>query len=420
MKRIIIVTIVLLGLGLVGWSVYQKLAVSRENGSGRRKAARVAVEVRPVETAAIFDIREFTGTLVPRAQFVVAPKIAGRLKKLMFDIGDRIRPGALIALLDDEEYVQQVDQAKAELQVVRANQEESRNSLEIARREFERTVVLRSKKIASESELDSAESNYQTQEAKVKVAMAQVVQKEAALKAAQVRLSYTRIKAPQNGDTEFRVIGERYVHEGAMLAANTPIVSILDIQSLVAAIHVIERDYAIIRPGMKALVSTDAFPGRRFAGRIIRMAPLLKEKSREARVEIEIANNDRLLKPGMFVRVQIEFGRRENATLVPVDALAKREGQPGVFLVDTRKETVRFVPVTTGIVNGNRAEIANPPLSGMVVTLGHHLLEDGAAIILPDGPAAKPQKPSASQAAPEQTISPGTPAERKPQQGNPS
>ncbi len=391
MKKIIIFMMLLAGIGLIGWQIFQRITVTQKGGQQKRRAAKVAVETTAVERALIRDVHEFTGTLHPRSQFVVAPKIAGRLKRLMFNIGDKLETGQLIAVLEDEEFVQQVDQARAELLVAKANLEERQNSLDIAKREYERTVVLRSKKIASESELDTAASNLKTQEAKLKVALAQVVQNEAALKVAQVRLSYTQIKVPPHAGKEIRVVGERFVHEGAMLAANTPILSILDIYTLIAAIHIIERDYSKIRLGMQAVVSTDAFPGRQFNGKISRMAPLLKEKSREARIEIEIQNNGILLKPGMFVRVLLEFDKHENAVVVPLDALAKRKGRQGVFMVD-EQGGARFVPVEIGIINGSRVEVVSPSLSGRVITLGHHLLEDGTAVILPEGP--KPERPS--------------------------
>jgi multidrug efflux pump subunit AcrA (membrane-fusion protein) len=86
----------------------------------------------------------------------------------------------------------------------------------------------------------------------------------------------------------------------------------------------------------------------------------------------------------MFVRVQIEFKQHENVTVVPIAALVKRNGQQGVFEVDRKEKKVYFVPVELGIVNGTQAEILNTQLSGAVVTLGHHLLEDGSQIILPD------------------------------------
>jgi RND family efflux transporter MFP subunit len=180
-------------------------------------------------------------------------------------------------------------------------------------------------------------------------------------------------------------VGERFLDPGAMVAANTPIASILDLQTLTARVHVIERDYAALRPGLEATLTTDAHAHRRFTGRVSRIAPLLKETSRQARVEIEVPNDEELLKPGMFVRATITLSRHDNATVVPLAALVQRRGQPGVFVADlTAGGIARFVPVTVGIVDDRHAEILQPALSGQVVTLGHHLLEDGAAIRLPD------------------------------------
>ena len=315
---------------------------------------------------------------------MVAPKIAGRLEKILVDIGDVVTADQLVAVLDDEEYQQQVYQAVAELEVARANLVEVKITSENAKREYERTVALRQKKIASESQLDAAESEYKTQQAKLQVANAQVSQKQAALNMAKVRLSYTRIRVPPNHASQQRVVGERFVDEGSMLAPNTPIVSILDIGTLIGVINVIERDYPKIKPGLPAVINTDAFPGQTFSGKVIRIAPLLMEKAREARVEIEIPNQRMLLKPGMFVRVQMEFELHENATVIPQSAVVKRDGSQGVFVVDRQEKKARFIPVTLGIVNEARAEILKPELSGEVVTLGQHLLEDGANIILPN------------------------------------
>ena len=89
----------------------------------------------------------------------------------------------------------------------------------------------------------------------------------AALNIANLRLLYTRISVPDNGGAE-QVVGERFVDEGALLAANTPIVSILNIRRLIAVIHVIEKDYFKIKPGQQAMITTDALPGKTFSGKV--------------------------------------------------------------------------------------------------------------------------------------------------------
>jgi RND family efflux transporter MFP subunit len=385
MKKIWIFLAVFLALGLLGLQTYRRLAtVSPADGALRPKPP-VAVETVPVVETSIARVGRYTGSLLAASEFTLAPKIAGRIEEITVRIGDPVATGQLIAVLDDAEHRQQVARAEAERDVARATVEERRTTLENARREYERTRVLRRKQIASQSELDTAEADFRSQQARFDVAKARVAQSEAALKAAKVQLAYTEIRIPGHYRDRRLVVGERFLDPGAMVAANTPIASILDLQTLTARVHVIERDYAALRPGLEATLTTDAHAHRRFTGRVSRIAPLLKETSRQARVEIEVPNDEELLKPGMFVRATITLSRHDNATVVPLAALVQRRGQPGVFVADlTAGGIARFVPVTVGIVDDRHAEILQPALSGQVVTLGHHLLEDGAAIRLPD------------------------------------
>lgn len=384
MKKIIVIVILLSVLSLLGWQIYEKTFLSQKSIDRPPRNVQVAVEVSPIGKATIQDIGQYTGSLYPLSEFILAPKIAGRIERIRLQIGDSVKSGQLAAIIEDEEYRQQVSQAKAEIEVAQANLQEQETALENAKRAYDRTVALRKKQIASESQLDTAVSEFNAQQTKMKVAYSRVVQSEAALNVANARLAYTQIHVPDSNGNGYRVVGERFVDEGAMLSPNTPIVSILDIGKLIAAIHVIERDYPKIEKGFKAVISTDAFPGRFFYGEVVRIAPLFKEKCREARVEIEIPNTEHLLKPGMFVRVEITFEKHEDVTVLPVEALVKRNGVQGVFLVDHDQKAARFIVVTTGIVSNGTAELLDPQISGDVVVLGHHLLEDGGTIILPE------------------------------------
>lgn len=399
MKKALAGIVVLALAGALGWQIYRRVTPQASKGaaSGRGGGPAVPVEVAPVGKASVREVAHFTGSLLARSSFIVAPKTAGRLEKLMVNIGDRVSQGQLIALLDDEEYSQQEEQARAELDVARANVEEAHSALEAEEREHNRVQALLEKKIASESERDASKARYEGQQARYKVALAQVTQREAALKAAQVRRSYTRIAVSWEDGEDTRFVGERFVDEGAMLRANDPIVSVLDLGSLTAVIHAAERDYGKVRVGQTALLTSDASPGRTFSGRVVRMAPLLKEESRQARVEIEVPNPEGVLKPGMFVRAELELSRAENATVVPVSALARRDDQQGVFLADLDEQKARFVAVKTGVADAGKVQILDPALSGVVVTLGHHLLEDGAAIAVVEEGGGQPD-PSAGSA----------------------
>jgi len=377
----------ILGLLIVGalftWLVYHRIITGSKKGQ-ERTGAVVAVELGAVRRGTVRDVGLFTGSLLPKSQFVVAPKVNGWLKKLLVDVGDTVERDQVIAILDDGEYTQEIEQARAELEVAKANMDNHTSDLAIAEREFKRAKTLREKQIASESELDEAEAEFNASEARLKVSQALVMQREAALKTAQLRLSYTKIQAWWEEADDLRVVGERFVDEGALLKENEPIVSILENSILTGVIYVIERDYPKINIAQKAMITTDAYPGKTFTGEVIRIAPMLKESSRQARVEVEIPNPDGLLKPGMFIRAQIEFARHDDVTIIPAVALVERNSQDGIFLADLDALKVRFIPVTVGVVNTNEAEIIQPQLSGNVVTMGHHLLEDGSAITLPE------------------------------------
>ena len=384
MKKLLLISVFLTAFGVVGWQVYEKVTASVSSGPRKFRSMAVAVEIEPVRTATMRDVGKFSGTLYPRSQFVVASKIPGRLEKILVNIGDPVKRGQLIAVIENDEYQQQVEQSLAALQVALANLEESKSSLATSLKELERMKTLRQKQIVAESELDTASARYKTYEVKNKVAEAKLIQQEAALKAAQIRLSYTQIRASWEGGDDARVIGERFVNESDLLAPNKSIVSVLDIDSLTAVINVIEQDYSKITVGQEATLYIDAFPGESFLGKVIRIAPLLNEKSRQGRVEVEVPNTKNRLRPGMFINVSLEFLRHDNAVVVPVAALVNRKGRQGVFIADINAGKVKFVPVTIGISDNELAEVVAPPISGSVVTLGQHLLQDGSAFMLPD------------------------------------
>jgi RND family efflux transporter MFP subunit len=382
MKKIFSFLLILLIVTLISWQAYTRIIASTTKTRPGRSAVAVAIETKPITKDVIRDIGIFTGSLLPKSQFIVAPKVAGWLKKLLVNIGDTVQQNQVIAILDDEEFTQQVQQARAELEVARANAENCTSDLDIAKREYERAKALREKQIASASELDESEAAFNACQTRLKVSLAQVAQKEASLKTADVRLSYTKVQAFWEDGDETRVVGERFVDEGALLQVNEPIVSVLENNPLTAVVYVIERDYQKVNVGQQSVVTTDAYPDKTFIGSVVRIAPLLKESSRQARVEIEVPNPDHLLKPGMFIRAKIEFTKHDDATLVPFAALVRREGEEGIFIADPNNLKARFIPIKTGIINGELVEVIEPEISGFVVTLGNHLLEDGADIII--------------------------------------
>ncbi|MBT7712549.1 MAG: efflux RND transporter periplasmic adaptor subunit [Deltaproteobacteria bacterium] len=396
MKKFFLLLLYLLIIA-TGWKVYQKIQDPAASFSRRRMKRQVPVEITKIRRGTIREMGVFTGSLKPKSRFIVAPKITGRLKKLLVNIGDNVKPGQLIALLDDEEFELQLQQAMAHMEVARANQASSISGLKLSKRELKRMKKLRASKMVSVSELDAAEVKYSDQQGKHRTAKAQLAEKQAAVEVSRLRLSYTQVKILWNASQTGMVVGERFVDEGALLSPNAQIVSVLDISSLTAVINITERDYFKLKIGQTAVIMADALGQKQFKGKITRISPLIKETSREAKVEIEIPNIKRFLRPGLFIRALIHFDTHGDSQIVPLTALVKRNNTVGVFLADLKNKKATFVPVEVGITENSQAEIIKPLLQGHVVTLGQHLLEDGSGIMVPGTgkkkPSIKKQKP---------------------------
>jgi RND family efflux transporter MFP subunit len=388
-KRILIIAAAVAVAAFVGWRVFLMVrppsaAAGPAIGQpGARRAVPVAVEVSEVTRATLRDVAVFSGVLGSRSRLVIATKVAGRLERFLVDVGDDVQRGELLAELEDEEYRQQLEQARAEHEVASANVDTARIGMDASARELDRVRALQNKQIASAAELDNAETQVKKAQAALTVAQAQLRQKEVALATAQLRVEQTRLTALWEDGGGPRVVAERLAEPGALLRANDPVVSLLETDPLVARLQVAEAVYPRLRPGLPAEVSVPSLSGRTFAGAISSVAPFLDEKTGQAQAWVEIANPRGELAPGLAVRVEIEFGRLVDVVAVPVEAIVERSGEKGVFLVDEGGKRVSFVRVRLGASEGGLVQVVEPVLAGRVVTLGQHLLEDGGAVILP-------------------------------------
>ncbi|MFH1754687.1 MAG: efflux RND transporter periplasmic adaptor subunit [Candidatus Latescibacterota bacterium] len=390
MKKKIIVAFVIVIAGILIWRIIT-LFSGDDGESALPERPPVAVEVDSVRYGSISEVRMLTGTVFPKYQYIVAPKVSGRIITIKKRIGDWVRAGEVIAHIDDAEYQQGVLEAQANIKIAEASLAEARSQFELARQEKERAELLQAKGIASQAELDAAVSNYSAQESRLQLMHAQVEQRTASLKSAKIRLSYTRLTASQPG-----LIGERFVDEGALLVPNSAVVSIIAIDSIIVRTTIIERDYGRIKNGQSAKVTVDAFPSRYFSGTVMRIAPMLQENSRVAQMEVEVANDQFLLKPGMFARVDVVIAEAESTQIVPSTALVNRSGQTGIFMVAAGEDMVHYFQVDTGIITPERTEILSPSLTGVVVTLGQHLLDDGSPVLLPKTSTEQPPMPDTS------------------------
>jgi len=382
-SRLLLLLILLAAAAALGWQIHARLDdLGGEKKSRDRQARPVPVVVAPVERGPIARERAFTGTLEAHAEFVAAPKLGGILEHLAVDLGDPVIRGQVIARLDNAEFVQAVAEAEAEREVARANLAEAQSLLKIAARELKRVDQLSERGVSSASQRDTAQAEQLARKAHVQVTRAQLAQAEARLETARIRLGYTEVRADWDGQGEQRLVAERYVDQGETVSANSELLRIVALDPIKAVIFVTEKEYAGLRPGQSVSLSTDAYPNRSFNGVIERVAPVFREATRQARIEVRADNPDLALKPGMFVRAGVVLERLAEATVIPAQALTRRDEVPGVFRLADDGGSVSWLPVTPGIRQGERLQIVQPELSGRVVVLGQQLLSDGAAVIL--------------------------------------
>jgi len=203
---------------------------------------------------------------------------------------------------------------------------------------------------------------------------------EADLESARIRLGYTRVRAEWDGDDTERIVGQRYVEAGDTISADDDLLRVVDLDPLRGTVFVTERDYPGISQGNRLRLRTDAYPGEAFEAEVVRIAPVFSEESRQARVEFRVENQDARLRPGMFARVDLVLDERDEAQLIPVEAIVRRDGRDGVFLIGDEGDTARWRLIETGISDGENVEVLGKPLSGSVVVLGQQFLEDGTSV----------------------------------------
>lgn len=404
-------------LTLVSALLFQQSADSQQGKGPGRGGAKMPtqVEVAPISSRLLQDKLPLTGTAIAAERFTITSRTSGRLVSLPLKMGQYVRNGEVVAQMEEQDYQQALTQLKADIAVIEAQKQEVRANLNLAEQEFDRDATLFGKKLLSESDLETSRTALQSQRSKLEVLQAQARQKEVAVRGGQLNLSDTRIRAQWPGGGA-RVVSRRLVDPGAIISANTPLLELVSVDPIIVQVPISEKDLAHVRVGQQVQMQNDAYPEQRFLGSIARLSPVLDPLTRSAEAEIQIANPKHLLKPGMFLVGDLILDNRPQARTVPLEALLDRQDLPkGVYLLEQEKpeagqqagQKARFVEVKTGIIDGEYVEILSPPIKGQVVTLGNHLLSDGAAIRVVEPDKGAGTKPKRKKEAPEQGVKAG-------------
>ena len=263
-------------------------------GAGAGAGGPIAVEVGTVERVRLEDDAQAVGTLRANQGIVLRPEVSGRIVKLGFGDGQRVRRGQLLVQLDDTLQQAQVRQAEAQAGIARSNLQRSR---ELVAQNF-----------VSQSAVDQNAAN-------LDVALAQVA-------LAQAQLARMKIFAPFDS-----LAGIRLVNEGDYLKDGADIVNLDDVSSVWVDFRLPERFLSRIKPGQPVDITLDALPGRQLKATVGALDSQLDANGRSVLVRARLANPDGVLRGGMFARTRLVFAVRESALVVPEEALVPQGSQ---------------------------------------------------------------------------------------------
>jgi membrane fusion protein (multidrug efflux system) len=324
-------------------------------GGGPPGGFAIPVEAAEAKLGRMDRAIQAVGTLRSNQSVVVRPEVAGRIVKIHFKEGQRVAEGARLVSLDDTIARAEVAQARAALTLSRAN--------------YERATELLGRGAGTQRTRDEA--------------LAKLRSDEANLALTEARLEKTVIAAPFEG-----IAGLRQVDIGDFVNVGQPIVNIEDIDPIKVDFRVPEVFLAAVAPGQRVEVGADAWPERTFAGELYAVDPLIDAQGRSIVIRAQLSNDDGRLRPGLFVRVRLILKGRDDAVLIPEQALVPIGQDRFVFRVaDGKAQQVR---VATGDRRDGLVEIVSGLKAGeSVVTAGQIKLRDGAAVtVLPSAPPA--------------------------------
>lgn len=335
-----------------GKSNAPKSGASKEMPSREVRVARA--EPRPMER-----VLHVVGTLAAREEAQVAAQVAGQLEKNLVDLGDRVKAGQEIALIDTTSYEALATASAANL--ARANA-----SAANAAQNLKRIQELQKDKIASTSDLDAAVADAARTRAEVKAA-------EANDAVARLNLERSRVKAPFDG-----VVAERIASAGDYLAVGAPIARLVQTDPLRLRLDVPERESVAVRVGQGVRVSVEGDTNV-YRGELSRIAPAIRAENRMLQVEADVPNPGGL-RAGLFARATIVITERDAVVSIPSAALITFAGLEKVVLIKDGKATEKNV--TTGRRENGWVEIIAGLSNGETVVLSPAGIRTGQPLVV--------------------------------------
>lgn len=375
-------------------------AIACSGCASKTSAASQEIPVVAAGHAVRVDLKNdvtLTAELEPYYEVDVMAKEAGYIRHMLVDIGDHVKAGQLLCVLEIPELQDDLQRAKADVQTAGAEQsaaEQDRKRsvaageiahlsytriLDVSKKEpglvpLQEVDVAHSRDLEAEAQVASAEQN-------VQASLSRLQASKAALEHENALFGYTRIVSPLNG-----VITQRYASDGAMIQAGTssntqamPVVHVAEDDTLRLMLPVPENYVGTIHNGKEVTVTIPAL-GRTIPGKVTRFADRVQASTRTMTAEVDLKNTKLDLIPGMYAQVQLSLADAPNAIAVPVGALESTGSTNKVYTVDAAG-TIHIRTVTTGIQSPQFAQVMSGIEPGEIVILGSHSgLQDGERV----------------------------------------
>ena len=343
------------------------------------------------------------GSLYALEESTLSSEVEGRVAEVLADVGDTVKEGQPLVVLDPQELQFEVDRQRGIVTQVRAqlgigpndppptdpkkiaSVQRAEADLFDADHKYTRAQEMFRDKLISQQQLDEAASRYQSANATYAVALQEVdrlkallVSSEASEKLAEKKLNDATIRAPFPGS-----IKTRDVHPGEYLRVQSPVMVLVRTDRLRARLAVPERWAGWVKEGVTTDLHVEAFPGETFQGKISRINPAVAQDSRTFEAEAMLSNPDGRLKPGFFLQASIPSEKEEKTIFLPERAVNYRYGVYKVFLLNGNRVSERQIRPAgqTEDERGRRFEVAEglKPGDRVAVAISGDL-HDGAVV----------------------------------------
>lgn len=359
------------------------------------EAVRAVIGTLPLE-------ERVTGRVIARNQTEIYPEAAGLIAEIFVQNGDQVKKGDPLLRLRDSEFNERYQQAVSGLEIAKAQTQQARANLDLIRSQFERTQSLVARNLENNINLETARSQLSIAQADLDLRLAQERQAQSLVEERLLQVQNATIRAPIDG-----TVGQRNAEVGQLASASTRLFIIGELSEMRVELLLSDRMLEYIDEGVPVSISSTSWADKTLQSAISTISPFLDTTTLRTQAFVELGNEQNLLRPGMFVTVDILYGQSAKSVLVPNSALYRhpRTGIEGVYVVSAapadestpgsnqqREEgegiiapaqPVNFMPVEITATGRMASAVRGINEGDLVVTVGQNLLQGGATEVKP-------------------------------------